>query len=356
MRIAGILRGFPGLGRVVSGVDIITHFQEQYEAEIRIFSYLQGEEYLINKGFEANFPVKNQDYSSIGIIPVGDFGEYIISEIGKFNPDIILIDGEPLMVQSIKLVFPKTKIVVLLNPFDVVNPYNQTSSSLFFNDLYSKADLAIVHGFWKLEEPNGYKNLHSINTIIRKEVQIISPGFLKNKICCVLGGGTANSRNEFQSNTISIANLCLELADYLSDFEFHIFCSDNYIYSEVSKKNGKINTTIHANIAQSELYFKDAKLIITRAGRNMISEVLFLGIPTIAIPSGCKFRSKEQKTNARIVEDLSEKRIINLEEDISINEFVSLCKKMIEKNDQKPVKWNPGNKQAIELILGLYNS
>jgi hypothetical protein len=355
MKIAGIFRGFPGLGRVVSGVELITHFKDHFNADIQVYSYLQGEKYLNQKGFTTNHSVSEHDFSSIGIIPVSAYGEYIFNQIEDFNPDIVIIDGEPLILQSLRVVYPNLKIVALLNPFDVHNPYNQSSSSLIFNDMYSKANLAIVHGFWKLEKPYKYNEFLSINTIIRKEVLSINPTFSKNKICCILGGGTVNSKIEFQDKSIAIAYKCVQLADVFRDFEIHIFCSNKQIYNEVIKNKKQSNTFIHANIEDCNEYYSDSKLIIARAGRNTISEVLYLGIPTIVIPTGCKFRSKEQKTNAEIIEKISSNKIININEDIDINELINQCKMMLKIENQISAIWVPGNDQAIELILKLYN-
>jgi hypothetical protein len=356
MKVAGIFRGFPGLGRVVSGVELITHFKDHFNADIQVYSYLQGEKYLNQKGFTTNHSVSEHDFSSIGIIPVSAYGEYIFNQIADFNPDIVIIDGEPLILQSLRVVYPNLKIVALLNPFDVHNPYNQSSSSLIFNDMYSKANLAIVHGFWKLEKPYKYNEFLSINTIIRKEVLSIKPTFSKNKICCILGGGTVNSKIEFQEKSISIAYKCIQLADVFRDFEIHIFCSNKQIYNEVIKNKKQSNTFVHANIEDCNEYYSDSKLIIARAGRNTISEVLYLGIPTIVIPTGCKFRSKEQKTNAEIIEKISSNKIININEDIDINELINQCKMMLKIENQISPIWVPGNAQAIDLILNLYNS
>lgn len=356
MKIAGIFRGFPGLGRVVSGVELITHFKDHFNADIQVYSYLQGEKYLNQNGFTANHSVSEHDFSSIGIIPVSAYGEYIFNQIADFNPDIVIIDGEPLILQSLRVVYPNLKIVALLNPFDVHNPYNQSSSSLIFNDMYSKANLAIVHGFWKLEKPYKYNEFLSINTIIRKEVLSIKPTFSKNKICCILGGGTVNSKIEFQEKSIFIAYKCIQLADVFRDFEIHIFCSNKHIYNEVIKNKKQSNTFVHANIEDCNEYYSDSKLIIARAGRNTISEVLYLGIPTIVIPTGCKFRSKEQKTNAEIIEPISSNKIININEDIDINELIIQCKMMLKIENQISPIWVPGNTQAIDMILNLYNS
>lgn len=356
MKIAGIFRGFPGLGRVVSGVELITHFKDHFNADIRFFSYLQGEKYLSQKGFTSDHSVSEHDYSSIGIIPVSSYGEYIFNQIADFEPDIVIIDGEPLLLQSLRLVYPNLKIVALLNPFDVNNPYNQSSSSLIFNDMYSKANLAIVHGFWRLKKPDKYNEFVSLNTIIRKEVLSIKPTFSKNKICCILGGGTVNSKVEFQEKSITIAYKCIQLADVFRDFEIHIFCSNKQIYNEVIKNKKQSNTFIHTNIEDCNEYYSDSKLIITRAGRNTISEVLYLGIPTIVIPTGCIYRSKEQKTNAEIIESISSNKIVNIDEDIELNELITQCEMLLKNDKQNSQIWIPGNVQAIDQIFNLFNS
>ena len=52
MKALGIFRGFPGLGRVVSGVSILEALRDTYGFKVRAVSYLQGNEYLKTKGFE----------------------------------------------------------------------------------------------------------------------------------------------------------------------------------------------------------------------------------------------------------------------------------------------------------------
>lgn len=83
-----------------------------------------------------------------------------------------MIDGEPLIVHSIKLSFPRMKIVVLLNPSDVDNSYNDKEAMDYFNSLYSMADVAIVHGLRKIRKPlfYDYKQFYSLNTILRREI------------------------------------------------------------------------------------------------------------------------------------------------------------------------------------------
>ena len=113
MRILGIFRGFPGLGRVVAGVSLLEELRDQYGANIRMISYLQGNEYLKSKGYADLHEATPMDYCSIGLVPTNKMGAYIHTTIKEYTPDLILIDGEPLIVHSIKLSFPRMKIVVL---------------------------------------------------------------------------------------------------------------------------------------------------------------------------------------------------------------------------------------------------
>jgi hypothetical protein len=351
MKIAGIFRGFPGLGRVVAGVEILEYFRVKFNADIRMFSYLQGEAYLRQKGYCTNFEVQIQDYSSIGIIPISSYGEYIINQISEFAPDIIVVDGEPLMIQSLKLTFSNMKIVSLLNPFDVENPYNQPSSSKYLRKLYSYADVTLVHGLWKVEAPEGFQNLHSINTIIRGEVLSIKPTITKNKISCILGGGTVNSKKEFLQKSTNIVEQCIKLAAFLPDYEIHIFCGCNDLVECINNAGCFKNVIIHSNIENSNDYYSDSKLIITRAGRNTISEILYLGIPTIVIPAGCNFRAKEQITNIAKAKLFNNGCFIALYNKFDSIDLSIVCREMITQDVSASKKWKPGNEEAIDILL-----
>jgi predicted glycosyltransferase len=351
MKIAGIFRGFPGLGRVVAGVEILEYFKINFGAIVRIFSYLQGEEYLKQKGYSIDFEVQSYDYSSIGIIPISSYGEHIINQISEFEPDIIIVDGEPLMVQSLKLTFQNTKIVSLLNPFDIENPYNQPSSSKYLRKLYSYADITIVHGLWKVQAPEGFKNFYSVNTIIRTDIISMTLSTASNKISCILGGGTVNSKNVFLQKSESIVSKCVELAEYLPDYEIHIFCGSSNIAECVNQMVRFKNVIIHSNIESSKTYYADSNLIITRAGRNTLSEILFLGIPAIVIPTGCNFRSKEQLTNIQKAKLFSEDYMTAFNEECDAMKLSVACKNMMSLNKCQSKTWNPGNTDTVEIII-----
>jgi hypothetical protein len=356
MKIAGIFRGFPGLGRVVSGVELITHFKDHLNADIQVFSYLQGEKYLNQRGFTLNHSVSEHDFSSIGIIPVSSYGEYIFNQIADFNPDFVLIDGEPLMVQAIKLIYPNLPMVSILNPSDVDNPSNQLSSQNFFNFLYSLSDIVIVHGLRIIKNPGLYKNFFSINTIIRSEIFEIQKKRNKKEIFCILGGGTVNVQTDFLESTLKIADKCIGLAKEFLEYKVTIQCSSINVLESITEKLKSQNITnlqLISTINKPIEYYGNASLIITRAGRNSLSELLYLKIPSISFISGCTFRKDEQISNTHYTQNSI---INNLSIDIELPQFIEYCKSLLNtiNHDNCISDFIPGNIEAIEIILDLY--
>lgn len=349
MKVAGIFRGFPGLGRVVSGVETLRIFQKYHNAEISIFSYFQGFEYCKDI-FETYNIFAEKDISSIGIIPVSQSGEVIIDEIEKINPDIILIDGEPLLLTTIKLRFPNIKVITLLNPFDVENPHNKLSSQLFFKDCYAKADYAIVHGIWKVEQPKEFaNNFYSIHTILRSEILSIQPNKNTNRIVCILGGGSINGSSSFFKNTLEIAKKAFFIAELYSDFQVDIFCSCEDVFQEVTLlKYKNKNVTIHKELKNSREMYSNTKLVLARAGRNTISELLHLQIPSLLFATSCNIRGSEQSQNLKSVKEISQGQLLGFDIMTSENPIPDFA---MSNNINNNWLWESGNNDLENLIL-----
>ncbi len=198
-KVLGILRGFPGLGRIVSGVSVLETLRDDFGFDIKLISYLQGKIYLESRGYTNTLMTNELDYCAIGLLPTSKAGANIHKIVKEYKPDYILIDGEPLMLQSLKLSNPNIKIITLLNPADVDNPGNEKEAMDFFNHLYMKADLAIVHGLRHTETKYVYNKLVSIPTILRKEITSIENIPDGQNIYCLLGGGTVNVARRSQN-------------------------------------------------------------------------------------------------------------------------------------------------------------
>lgn len=276
MKILGIFRGFPGLGRVVSGVSLMETLRDKHGFDIRIISYLQGNCYLSARGYSALQEAVPMDYCSIGLLPTNKMGVHIHNTIKDFEPDIVIVDGEPLIIQALRISYSNLKIVALLNPADVDNPNNDREAMDYFNALYSMADLAIVHGLRTIPSTRyKYKKLVSINTILREEVMCIN-NTPSNHIYCILGGGTVNAGYQFSASTIRIAELCQQVVHKLPDHKMHIVCSSQNIYDVINENCSSTNVILHRNILKADQYYTNAALIITRSGRNTLSELAYL--------------------------------------------------------------------------------
>lgn len=344
-RILGIFRGFPGLGRVVAGVSLLETLRDNYDYDVRIISYLQGNKYLESRGFQNFTEASPMDLCSIGLLPTNKMGVYIHNTIKDFVPDAVLIDGEPLILQSIKISYPSIKIITLLNPADVNNPNNDKEAMDFFNALYSLSDLAIVHGLRSVDKDHRYKKLISINTIIRREL-ITVKNIPMGNIYCVLGGGTVNVAQQFADSTLRIGELCQNVASLLPDYTIHIICSSENISKTLKENNYPENVLLYDGIISAQKYYSDASLVITRSGRNTLSELAFMGIPAITFVSGCSYRQVEQSNN---IHDLNISTIVPATLEITTEEFAELCLKMIGK--RADCHFRCGNDEAIKYIL-----
>ena len=346
-KILGIFRGFPGLGRVVSGVSILETLKKDYNCQIEMISYLQGKKYLELKGYDCEHDVVSADYCSIGLLPTNRMGAYIHKKIVEFSPDAILVDGEPLILQSLKISHPSIKIISLLNPSDVDNPQNDKEAMDFFNAIYALSDLTIIHGLRTVTPQYGYKKYISVNTIIRNEILKInnSPS---NNIYCVLGGGTVNVERSFVDSTIRIAELCKSVASRLADYNIHIICSSQNIYESINSMIGP-NVIIHKDVLKASDYYSDACLIITRSGRNTLSEIAYLSIPTISFVTGCMYRKEEQQHNANSINQTCS---YFADTSIGIVDFTNLCKSALNA-ERKYNSFETGNAKAIESIINL---
>lgn len=348
MKILGIFRGFPGLGRVVSGVALLETLRDKYDCEIKCISYLQGNRYLESHGFEDIREAIPMDYCSIGLLPTNKMGQYIHQTIRTFNPDVVLIDGEPLLTHSLRISHPNIKIAVLLNPADVRNDENDKESMDYFNTLYACADLAIVHGLLKITDNGTYRNFVSTNTILRPEIMSVYHKTSKN-IYCVLGGGTVNVGHQFAASTIALAELCQQAAVLMPDYIMHIICSSSNIYDAINENYTPNNVVLHSHVLNASDYYNDACLIITRSGRNTLSELAFLGIPAISVITGDDYRRKEQTRNLKAINSDNIKAIPT---NIDLVEFVALCKKLVDTSCTQRT-FIPGNDTAIRKILSM---
>ena len=99
-------------------------------------------------------------------------------------------------------------------------------------------------------------------------------------------------------------------------------------------------------------YYSDACLVITRSGRNTLSELTYLGIPTISFISGCAYRQVEQKQN---MDNIDSDGVISSDLSVNPTEFALKCRFAIE-TKYASSHFEPGNEVAINRVLNILNS
>ena len=243
-----------------------------------------------------------------------------------------------------------TRIVVLLNPSDVDNSYNDKEAMDYFNSLYSMADVAIVHGLRKIRKPlfYDYKQFYSLNTILRREILKLK-NIPSKDIYCILGGGTVNVSCQFTESSIRIGELCIKVAEELSEYRMHIVCSSANIYDALYRMSITDNVFLYKDIISPQYYYAHASLIITRSGRNTLSEIKYLDIPAITFVTGDRYRVVEQRQNVNLLHDDC---CLMAESNWTKDELVRLIKRLnIPKESDKIGSFIPGNAIAMEILL-----
>lgn len=304
MRVYGLLRGFPGLGRVMSGMTLLSELRDRYNAQVRLYTYCQGNSVLDSFGFSKVLDAEPSDreVTSLGLDPVSKISAWLINDIMKWQPDIVIIDGEPQFIELLSLCCDKRKIVGLLNPSDINNPSLPYSTQRFFHNAFGKAGTLIVHGINNKDKTitnfdEKDCKVYNINTIIRKEIITLKRKENSKVISCVLGGGSQFADKAFVDSTVSLGISVLEIATQMTEYTFNLYCNDLQICKEIHKNNLPENANVFEHFSSGPEIYGESDLIICRAGRNTISEIIYLNIPGIVVAAGNNYRTREQISN-----------------------------------------------------------
>ena len=354
MKIYGFFRGFPGLGRVMSGISILTMLKDMGH-EVKAYTYLQGVQALKEHNIPfllEKQPPKHQ-IMAIGLNPICEIAGELIQKICIDTPDLVIVDGEPLFISTLAMVYPRKKIISLLNPSDLYNPSLPLSTIKFYHSHYLAAGAAIVHGVDKesIILPMDTQNCKILktNTILRRDIidAKITEG---DEIVSILGGGSSNSSDSFWNSTIAMGRRLLETAGLLEKEKFVIYCNDSKVAETLVEYKNSDNISIVSEYTLPYIMYSKAKIVVCRAGRNTISEILYLKLPAILISSSGDFRSSEQEKNIDHACAFSGKRLIRFEKQENGKDLSEKIKEAINSEDNG-FRFVPGNADVIDFIL-----
>lgn len=354
MRIYGVFRGFPGLGRVVAGISILSSLKENGH-EVKAYSYLQGIQALRDHDIALMMdeqPTQHQ-ISAIGLNPIGEVAEKLIDKICSEAPDMVIVDGEALLISTLSTVYPREKILALLNPADLFNESQPLSTREFYHRNYLAARNAIVHGV------NTYKQIKpeivcdcdilQTNTILRQSIIELKKSE-QTDIVAILGGGCSNSSESFWKSTLEMGSRVVEAAKILRGETFTIYCNDYEIAEKLSYSDIPRNVSIIADYTLPEQVYSSAKVVLCRAGRNTISEILYLGLPAILMSSSGDYRSVEQERNIDQACAGCPNTLFRSNKDESGEVLAEKVKKAMEAKPSEFI-FEPGNEEATEFVL-----
>ena len=129
----------------------------------------------------------------------------------------------------------------------------------------------------------------------------------------------------------------------------HIICSSQNIYDALCENQNEDNVILHNNVLKAEEYYSKAALVITRSGRNTLSELAYLGIPALSFVTGDNYRRIEQEQN---LANINAANISAVRLDSSIDEIATIAKDLIC-HGSTYIGFVIGNKIAIQEILAL---
>lgn len=353
-KIYGIFRGFPGLGRVSSGIALLKE-AESLGYEIGAISYFQGKEALEKQEIPLfiDNDIEQCDITSIGLNPITNLSVKIIDKILTDKPEVVIVDGEPLLQSTLCDVYPKEKILCLLNPSDLHNDLLPNSTRNFYYKNYLSSGNAIVHGIG-IEKNIKMINecqVHYIPTILRKEIiEIKNVNSDSKRIVGILGGGSVHSSNQFFCSTVNMGKKIVSVSKEMKDYLFEIYCNDKAIKKEIENViKLPSNCRIVSSYTSPKEMYKNASLVIARAGRNVVSELLYLNIQGLLIATSGDYRSKEQEKNIDMI--LSEANSLFDKINVLDDERIIITK--IKEKLNKKIMGNiitPGNEYAIEVV------
>jgi hypothetical protein len=365
MNVLFVVRGYPGLGRVMGSLALDSILGELDATNYRsqFASYLAGYRYLANSGYDVHNLYPNGYYSRPNAFcnPFGSEAEILVHMVEARDIDLVVIDGEPLLVDLITNVL-RRPVLVLTHPSDLNNPHSGAVGIELFRLCYSRADCVIAHGLSRL--PAGQTTLGGrarevieINTLIRQEIAKAGLQRLRGlglpsgvrQVVGVMGGGSENVVPAFAENTLLLGQWLVRAC--LSDDvgRLTLFCADRELarslQSEVQTPKIELVDEQVDNIAS----LIDADLIVGRSGRNLVSEILALGIPGIIVPVPSEgYRYGDQLATAELAAGLG-RAIRTFELPQGEAALSSLVTELLRTPPSRST-WIPGNDQVPSLL------
>jgi UDP-N-acetylglucosamine:LPS N-acetylglucosamine transferase len=365
MKVCFICRGYPGLGKVVGSVaidEILKNFCGKENYQSLFLTYYVGYKFLKS----IHYPVIDILNNSLHICQSGfctPFGletKKLVETITEFKPDLVFNDGEPYLLEITSELL-KLPTVVLAHPADLHSPANSKLAIDLFRHFYSKAALVLAHGLDRLPSASTWiggkaSQVIEMNTIVRDSIyqETLKPKKVLSRdspyIVGVLGGGSKNVASSFWEGTIKFGEWMITACNKLNIKNATLYCADENIYTKLQNiPTAKTSLSLVAQPKDNSHDIIQADIVIGRAGRNLLSELIALGKKGIIVPVYAeKFRGGNQIRTAQRALELNPNFNISLLDD-GYDSFQESLERLIEE-PLREIQWQPGNARILQVI------
>lgn len=274
-------------------------------------------------------------------------------------PSALVVDGEPLILPVLRTFFAGP-IVAMVNPAELAGR-DSTEKEIFLTFLRS-ADAMICNSLeaTQVSRPWPQSNLAAVELppLVRREVlaarvarQMRTQMQRRSKesplVAAVLGGGSMNDP-AMELATRRIAANIVEVATSLPNAHFSVYSSDPSVQDLLAGAPTNVRQHLPDTCATA---MGEASVVIARAGRNTIAEILTIGVPGILIPTDTLgLRGREQRRNATVATNSASQCL--LLDPTDVEELRTTLRKQL-KHCANPTPWFPGNSAMHGLLRGV---
>ena len=353
-RILFLVRGAPGLGRVMPSLAMWETIKASGGKAL----------FLTNRVGYKFLSILKEDVLDIGatesifLNPLDPPFEKAINSIEKFEPDLIVVDGEPVVLPYLRRF--ERSIIFIANPHDLFGPINHFRK--IHKVFVEHADLIVVPSLDFLTHKYETKEGFLITPpFVRTTKQVVNRTKLNSPphVIVSLGGGVVGGGHDFRLLTQELFNRLVEALYYL--FQVNELSRVSLIPGEgieiLSDLNFPPEFKLYTQPIDLLSLLSEADLTITRAGRNTIAELAYYGYPGMVIPLNMDpLRGSEQHSNAVHARTFPNIYVF-IPEDLSFRNIFTAIRNAITETAKTNIKpFTPGNFILAQILFGEHSA
>ncbi len=336
-----LVRARPGLGRLTEALALMG-LLEATGAPIRLLTSPEAASYArrISRHPVGEFTLAGGPDPQQALIDSRDL-QRLLSSLSRARPAALVVHGHPLLLPLLRRAFPG-RLVAMANLHDLTSPGHTAGARRLAAELHSAADLVLVGELRRGVRLGrlGSTPVLRLPTLVRPEL-LSAPATSAGPPVAVLGGGSRGDRRLEESNRRIVDRL--EAAVGAGELQ-----GCRVFPGEVVDLRRHPHLQAGGDRAGYARHLLAAGLVVARAGRSSMAELLALGRRAVVIPARSDtLRGLEQLSNARRAAALSPAiRVLEL------GELGRLGSALEEVRHAQPRSWSPGNDYLLERLTG----